>query len=63
MTSIRLNRDQISKLTAIADQFYNATEFTIETDSSSGIGPATIVKFKLFDHNDTQIDITDTREW
>jgi hypothetical protein len=61
--SIRLNRDQINKLTEIVNHFKEVNYFTVETDSSSGIGTGVVVKFDLFEKNDTKIDITDIKEW
>jgi hypothetical protein len=63
MSEIRLNREQISKLAEIADHFKEIQHFTVATDHSSGIGVGVVVKFTLFDKNDSSIDITDVKEW
>ena len=61
--SIMLNREQIEKLWEIASNFKEINKFTVETDHTSGIGVGVVVKFDLFQKNDTQIDITDVKEW
>jgi len=61
--SIVLNREQIEKLYEIISHFKEINKFTVETDHSSGIGVGVVVKFDLFQKNDTQIDITDVKEW
>lgn len=61
--SIVLNREQIEKLYEIVSHFKEINKFTVETDHSSGIGVGVVVKFDLFQKNDTQIDITDVKEW
>jgi hypothetical protein len=61
--SLTLNREQIAKLTEIASHFKEVQHFTVEFDSSSGIGVGITVKFDLFEKNDAKIDITDVKEW
>lgn len=61
--SITLNRKQIEKLTEIVAHFKEVNDFTIESDSSSGIGVGIQVRFSLFEKKDTKIDITDVKEW
>lgn len=61
-TSIKLNREQIAKLNEIVEHFNEITHFTVEASSDSGIGTGIVVKFDLLDSN-TNIDITDYREW
>jgi len=61
--SITLNREQIIKLYEIVSHFKEINKFTVETDHSSGIGIGVVVRFELFQKNDTQIDITDVKEW
>ena len=58
-----LSRSEIEKLYKISEQFKDVNRFTIEQDNSSGIGPTSIVRFDLFDKNDTKIDVTDTGTW
>jgi hypothetical protein len=62
-----LNRTQVEKLAKMADHFKEVEWFTLESTSSSGIGPMVSVKFNLFgDHDkdeDTTIDITDVSTW
>ena len=60
---IKLNRHQILKLVEIVNQFIDVEEFTIETDTSSGIGVGVIVSFGLFSENDAKVDITDVSKW
>ena len=66
-----LNRKQAEKFCEVVKQFGSIEHFTIETDSSSGIGTGLVVSFNLFDdcdshvhkRADTKIDITDVSEW
>jgi len=58
-----LNRDQIGKLNEIVNHFKEINRFTIEVDYSSGIGAGIRVKFDLFEENDTNVDITDVKDW
>ena len=60
---IKLNRKQILKLVEIVNQFIDVEEFTIETDTSSGIGVGVIVSFGLFSDDDAKVDITDVKDW
>lgn len=50
--SIKLNRQQITKLAEIMEHFKEIRHFTIETDHSSGIGVGLVVKFDLMDVSD-----------
>lgn len=63
MNRIVLSRKQIQRLSEIAIRFDNVASFTIDSESPSGIGPNVAVKFDLFDHLDTVVDITDTENW
>jgi hypothetical protein len=63
MSEVELNREQIGKLAEIVNHFKEVQHFTVTTDSSSGIGTGVVVKFTLFDKNDSSIDITDVKEW
>ena len=61
-----LNRNQIYQLAELADKFPKAEWFTLESDSSSGIGAVITVKFTAFDTTkdfDTTVDITDLSTW
>jgi hypothetical protein len=58
-----LNRDQIRKLSEIADHFGEIEWFKVEESNISGIGPTITVSFNLFNKNDTKIDITDVSTW
>lgn len=60
---ITLNREQITKLYEIMTHFNEVDHFTVQVDHSSGIGTGVVVKFDLFNKNDTRIDITDVKEW
>ena len=62
-TALVLNRDQIGKLNEIVNHFKEIDHFTIEVDHSSGIGVGIRVKFNLFEKDDTNIDITDVKDW
>jgi hypothetical protein len=63
--SIVLNREQIKKLYKIIEHFesFNIDRFEIESSQTSGIGSNINVRFDLFEKNDTNIDITDTKDW
>jgi hypothetical protein len=63
MKSITLNRKQITQLVQIVEHFKEVEHFTIESDSTSGIGPNIRVKFDLFNKNTTTVDITDVESW
>jgi hypothetical protein len=63
MNRIVFSRKQIEQLTAIANQFDNVTTFTVDSESTSGIGPTISVKIDLFENLDTKIDITDVGNW
>jgi hypothetical protein len=62
-----LNRGQIEKLAKMAAHFKGVEWFTLEESNSSGIGPAVVVKFNLFNDSDkdidTTVDITDVSTW
>jgi hypothetical protein len=62
-TQIVLTRAQTEKLAKITAHFKEVDTFTLESSSSSGIGPNVVVKFNLFDTYDTNIDITDVSSW
>jgi len=63
MNNIVLNREQIGKLTEIVTHFKEVNRFTVEVDHRSGIGTGILVRFDLFEKNDTVIDITDVKDW
>ena len=63
MSEVKLNREQIGKLAEIVNNFKEVQHFAVTTDHSSGIGVGVVVKFTLFDKNDSSIDITDVKEW
>jgi hypothetical protein len=61
-----LNRKQILQLAELAEKFPDTEWFTLESDSSSGIGAAITVKFTALDKDkdfDTTVDITDLSTW
>lgn len=62
-----LNRGQIEKLAIMSAHFKEVEWFTLEEDNNSGIGPTVVVKFKLFNDDnkdiDTTVDITDVSTW
>ena len=61
--AIVLSREQINKLTEIVNHFPEINHFTLQVDSSSGIGPGVHVKFDLFGTDDVKVDITDVTNW
>lgn len=65
MTEIKINRLQADQLIQIMSHFRDIEEFTIVSDSSSGIGPTVRVLFNLLGskNNDTSVDITDVSSW
>lgn len=63
MNSITLTRKQMHQLREIVDRFIDTENFTIESESLSGIGPTITVKFDLFETADTKVDITDVSTW
>ena len=63
MSTILLNRKQIKQLYEMTERFNDVELFTIESISSSGIGPTVTVRFDLFTPADTKIDITDVESW
>ena len=62
-----LTRRQIEKLYEISNQLQDIEWFTLQETNSSGIGPAVIVKFKIFNEKeldtDAIVDITDFKTW
>jgi len=63
MNSITLTRKQMHQLREIVDRFIDTENFTIESESLSGIGPTITVKFDLFETADTKVNITDVSTW
>ena len=65
MTKIKLTREQADQLVQIFTHFNEIPEFTIVSDSSSGIGPTVRVLFTLLGSktDDTTVDITDVSTW
>lgn len=63
MNKITLTRKQIEQLSQIADRFSDSENFTVESESLSGIGPNISVRFDLFEKSDTKVDITDVENW
>jgi hypothetical protein len=62
MTQITLTRKQVFELAQVANHFKEVEHFTIESVSTSGIGPTVTVKCTLFD-KPTSVDITDVDSW
>ncbi len=64
---ISLNRKQIGKLNTLMEHFKEVEWFTVEEDSSNGLGPAMQVRFNLFGDTDKDVDatvdITDVDTW
>jgi hypothetical protein len=63
MNTIVLSRRQIEQLAKIAKRFTETDTFTIESESTSGIGPSITIRFDLFEKADTKVDITDVSNW
>jgi hypothetical protein len=63
---ITLSRKQVLQLAELAAKFPDTEWFAIETDSSSGIGTAILVRFDMFKNisgQDTTVNITDYSTW
>jgi hypothetical protein len=60
---LELTREQIDKLSQIAEHFKEVKEFTIVRTYESGIGATDRIHFTLFDKNDSNIDVTDVSNW
>lgn len=62
-----LTRHQIEKLYTLSNNFKEIEWFTLEESFTNGIGPAVIVKFKVFKEKeqdtDAIVDITDYKSW
>jgi hypothetical protein len=63
MNRIILTRKQVTQLAELAARFDNVTTFTVDSESTSGIGQSISVKFDLFENLDTAVDITDVENW
>ena len=66
MSDITLSRKQVVQLAELAAKFPDTECFSLETDSSSGIGTQICVKFDIFKSPadyDTKVDITDYSTW
>jgi hypothetical protein len=66
MGDITLSRKQVLQLAELAAKFSDTEWFSLETDSSSGIGTAILVRFDMFKNisgQDTTVNITDYSTW
>ena len=66
MSDITLSRKQVLQFAELAAKFPDTEWFAIETDSSSGIGTAILVRFDMFKNisgQDTTVNITDYSTW
>jgi len=66
MSDVMLSRKQVLQLAELAAKFPDTEWFSIETDSSSGIGTQILVKFDMFKNLsdlDTTVNITDFSTW
>lgn len=66
MTELTFSRKQVLQLAELAAKFPETEWFSIETDSSSGIGTQICVKFDIFKSGapgDTTVNITDYSTW
>ena len=67
MSDTSLTRKQVLQLAELAAKFPDAEWFSIETDSSSGIGTQICVKFDIFKSEavsgDATVNITDYSTW
>jgi len=64
---IALSRKQVLQLAELAAKFPDTEWFSLEIDSSSGIGTQICVKFDMFksgpESGDTTVNITDYSTW
>jgi hypothetical protein len=67
MVEFALNRKQVGQLAQLTDHFQEVEWFTIQEESTSGIGSTVTVKFNLFGDadkdTDTTVNITDVSTW
>ena len=63
MNAITLTRKQIGQLQEMTERFTDTENFTVESESLSGIGQNISIRFDLFEKSDTKVDITDVSEW
>ena len=67
MGDITLSRKQVLQLAELAAKFPDTEWFSLETDSSSGIGTQVCVKFDIFKSEavsgDATVNITDYSTW
>ena len=67
MSEVTLSRKQVLQLAELAAKFPDTEWFSIETDSSSGIGTQICVKFDIFKSDvvsgDATVNITDYSTW
>jgi hypothetical protein len=66
MSDITLSRKQVLQFAELAAKIPDTEWFAIETDSSSGIGTAILVRFDMFKNisgQDTTVNITDYSTW
>ena len=66
MSDITLSRKQVLQLAELAEKFPDTEWFSLETDSSSGIGTQICVKFDMLKSGvpgDTTVNITDYSTW
>ena len=66
MSDVMLSRKQVLQLAELAAKFPDTEWFSIETDSSSGIGTQILVKFDMFKNLsdlDATVNITDYSTW
>lgn len=63
MNTLKINREQINKLYEIITHFKEIDNFLLQIDFSNGIGTGLSVRFDLFQKNDTEINITDIKNW
>jgi len=66
MSDITLSRKQVLQLADLAAKFPDTEWFSLETDCSSGIGTAILVRFDMFKNisgQDTTVNITDYSTW
>jgi hypothetical protein len=63
MNKITLTRKQIGQLHSMAERFTDTENFTVESESLSGIGATISVQVDLLEKTCTKIDITDVSNW
>lgn len=61
--NIKLNRDQLLRITTMANQFPDVEHFNLYREAGGGIGYTVVVEFDLPEQIVARVDITDVKDW